>query len=150
MQPCRFSTPARAPALKGVLLRVALVTGMLPAGTFGLDADRDHDGVPDSRDMCPHTAQLKKLPVDFSCEPAVDPERMEPDARSFGLQTDSRFLLVISQKWLKCRKAWQRARKSARQTAVTGLFTPAVSVKRIASSIVMSSGRTAVRGSSTV
>ncbi len=46
-------------------------------------ADRDHDGVPDARDRCPKTAQLKKLPADFKFAPAVNPDRLKPGPQAY-------------------------------------------------------------------
>lgn len=40
----------KEPVFRTVSLRVALITGILPAGAFALEVDGDHDGVPDSRD----------------------------------------------------------------------------------------------------
>ena len=94
MEFSQFSTAGKEAGLRSALLRLALVTGMLSAGAFALETDQDHDGVPDSRDRCPHTAQLKKLPADFRYAPAVNPERMKPAVRSYpvdehGCEPDS-------------------------------------------------------------
>jgi OOP family OmpA-OmpF porin len=40
-----------------------------------LAADADHDGVPDERDRCPHTAQIKKVDAAFPYAPAVSEAR---------------------------------------------------------------------------
>ncbi|NOR41943.1 MAG: hypothetical protein GQ572_01310 [Gammaproteobacteria bacterium] len=45
--------------------------------------DADADGVADSLDKCPNTAQLKKLPADFKYSVAVDPERLKPEAKAY-------------------------------------------------------------------
>jgi hypothetical protein len=51
----------------------------LPLGLIqGQESDSDHDGVPNARDRCPNTAQLKKLPADFRFGGAVNPDRVRP------------------------------------------------------------------------
>lgn len=56
--------------------------------------DSDADGVADTLDKCPDTAQLKKLPANFKYGVAVDPERLKPEAKAFpvdkhGCELDS-------------------------------------------------------------
>ena len=53
------------------------------ASAYVMANDSDADGVTDEFDKCPHTAQLKKLPVDFKYGVAVDPERLKPGAKAF-------------------------------------------------------------------
>jgi len=48
-----------------------------------LAVDSDHDGVPDSADKCPNTAQLKKLSADFKFAAAVNPDRLKPAPRAY-------------------------------------------------------------------
>ncbi len=48
----------------------------------GWAVDNDHDGVEDSVDACPHTAQLKKLDPKFPYAPAVNPERLQGEAKA--------------------------------------------------------------------
>lgn len=84
----------RLSVFKTASLPVLLVAGMLPTGALALERDRDHDGGPDSRDWCPETRQLKKLPADFKFAAAVSPERIEPGVRSYpvdrnGCEPDS-------------------------------------------------------------
>ncbi|MEJ2392199.1 MAG: thrombospondin type 3 repeat-containing protein [Gammaproteobacteria bacterium] len=71
-----------------LVLSLILVAGPAQA------QDSDHDGVDDANDRCPQTAQLKKLPVDFTYAAAVDPQRLKPGARAFpvdkhGCEIDS-------------------------------------------------------------
>lgn len=59
-----------------------------------VDDDSDHDGVSDSVDKCPNTAQLKKLPATFKYAAAVNPERLKPEPKAhpvdeFGCEFDS-------------------------------------------------------------
>ncbi|MDJ0881878.1 MAG: thrombospondin type 3 repeat-containing protein [Gammaproteobacteria bacterium] len=53
----------------------------LPASVFANDADAD--GVEDSLDQCPNTAQLKKVAADFRYGVAIDPERLKPGIKAF-------------------------------------------------------------------
>lgn len=41
-------------------------------------ADGDHDGVPNARDRCPHTAQINKVNAAFPYAPAVPEARLSP------------------------------------------------------------------------
>ena len=50
--------------------------------------DADGDGVEDWLDKCPHTAQLVKLPADFIYRAAVDPKRMQPEAKAFPVDNN--------------------------------------------------------------
>ena len=47
------------------------------------ELDSDHDGVPDAKDKCPDTAQLKMLPADFKFAAAVNPERLGPGPKAY-------------------------------------------------------------------
>lgn len=90
----RVWTLVNEPLCKAVLLPMVLIAGMLPAGASVLERDGDHDGIPDARDRCPNTAQVKKVSADFKFAAAVDPERMKPGARSYpvdenGCELDS-------------------------------------------------------------
>ena len=53
----------------------------LPASVLANDADAD--GVEDSLDQCPNTAQLKKVAADFRYGVAIDPERLKPGIKAF-------------------------------------------------------------------
>ena len=59
-----------------------LVLVFSAANAIGQETDSDHDGVPDALDKCPDTTQLKKLPADFKYAPAVNPERLKPEAQA--------------------------------------------------------------------
>ncbi|HEY0634608.1 MAG TPA: thrombospondin type 3 repeat-containing protein [Gammaproteobacteria bacterium] len=57
-------------------------------------ADADHDGVPDERDHCPQSAQLKKVDPSFPYATAVDPVRLSSEPKSYpvdeyGCELDS-------------------------------------------------------------
>ncbi len=57
-------------------MRIAMIIGgLLLAGSLHA-ADADNDGVDDSVDKCPNTAQLVMLPEDFKFRAAVNPERL--------------------------------------------------------------------------
>ena len=50
--------------------------------------DSDNDGVDDSVDKCPNTAQLKKLSPDFKYAVAVNPERLKPGSQAYPVNKD--------------------------------------------------------------
>lgn len=50
--------------------------------------DGDHDGVPDTADECPNTAQLNKLPADFKFKQAVNPERLKPGPQAYPVMAN--------------------------------------------------------------
>lgn len=56
----------------GIFLGLCFANGALQ----GQEADSDHDGVPDTGDRCPDTAQLKKLPPDFRFADAVNSDHL--------------------------------------------------------------------------
>ncbi len=49
--------------------------------------DSDHDGVADTVDQCPDTAQLKKLAADFKYAAAVDAERLKPGNKAYPVDS---------------------------------------------------------------
>lgn len=63
--------------------------------SFAMDAaDSDFDGVPDDRDICPNTTQLKTLPADFRYRRAVSMDRYSGQPKAwpvdrFGCEPDS-------------------------------------------------------------
>jgi len=70
------------------LLVTALLIG-LPGGLLlGQESDSDHDGVPDTLDLCPNTALLPKLPPDFRFGAAVNPERLKPSPVAHPVDTN--------------------------------------------------------------
>ena len=75
------------------MVRILLFT-WIAVSVNAYAADRDHDGVPDTADRCPDTAQLGKLPADFRYAPAVNPERLKPEPQAYpvdryGCENDS-------------------------------------------------------------
>ena len=64
--------------VKQLFILPALLSGFAISPVNSLGMDIDHDSVPDSRDRCPNTAQLTKLPADFKFTAAVNPERLKP------------------------------------------------------------------------
>lgn len=54
------------------LIPIALATEL-----HAVEGDRDNDGVTDAFDLCPDTAQLKRLPADFKYAAAVNQERLK-------------------------------------------------------------------------
>ncbi|MEZ5478484.1 MAG: thrombospondin type 3 repeat-containing protein [Thiolinea sp.] len=50
--------------------------------------DSDHDNVADSVDKCPETAQIQKISPDFKLAMAVDPERLDPEAKAYPVDED--------------------------------------------------------------
>ena len=80
--------------ITAALCVAVLELGVGAAYAQGAAADTDHDGVPDSRDRCPHTAQMKKLPTDFKYRSAVSVDRYSPQPKAwpvdeFGCEPDS-------------------------------------------------------------
>lgn len=69
--------------LKQLFILPALLSAIAISPVNSLAMDSDHDGVKDSRDRCPNTAQLKKLPADFKFSAAVNPERVKPDPQAY-------------------------------------------------------------------
>lgn len=69
--------------LKQQLILPVLLSGFIISPGRVLAMDSDHDGVPDSKDRCPNTAQLKKLPADFKFAAAVNPDRLKPEPRAY-------------------------------------------------------------------
>lgn len=62
---------------------IALAGGvlmMIGGGAWAVDAD--HDGVEDSVDKCPGTAQLKRVDPNFKYAMTVNPERLSKEPRS--------------------------------------------------------------------
>ena len=63
--------------------------------------DSDNDGVIDQLDLCPDTAQLKKLSADFKYAAAVNPERLILGSQAYpvdinGCEFDSDGDLVVN------------------------------------------------------
>jgi len=50
--------------------------------------DKDHDGVPDYRDRCPNTAQIKKVAPDFKYKAALSEDRYSPEPKSWPVNAD--------------------------------------------------------------
>lgn len=76
------------------LIAIALISAFSSLSINAHATDRDHDGVPDTADRCPDSAQLRKLPADFKFAPAVDPARLsqQPQAHPvdrYGCEIDS-------------------------------------------------------------
>jgi len=80
------------------LVSVVLIVGPLACTTSTVDepvaevtaavTDADHDGVPDFRDKCPKTAQVKKVAANFKYRAAVAPERLSPEPMSVPVDAD--------------------------------------------------------------
>lgn len=73
---------------------VALISVFFSLSMSAHAADRDRDGVPDTADRCPGSAQLKKLPADFRFAAAVNPARLSPQPHAYpvdryGCENDS-------------------------------------------------------------
>jgi len=68
---------------KQLFIPTILFLGVVIGPVNALEADSDHDGVPDSRDRCPNTAQLKKLSADFKYAVAVNPDRLKPGSHAY-------------------------------------------------------------------
>jgi len=66
-----------------MLAAAALFSGYALGPVNALTMDSDHDGVPDYRDRCPTTAQLRTLPADFKFAAAVSPERLASDPQAY-------------------------------------------------------------------
>lgn len=64
-----------------VITPLILSAFFLPASVIANDTDAD--GVDDSQDKCPNTAQLKKLPANFKFSVAVEPERLKPEPKAY-------------------------------------------------------------------
>lgn len=65
---------------------IAVLLGLLVSTLFSHYAyalDSDHDGISDTDDKCPNTAQLKKLPATFKYRLAVNPERLIAGTKAF-------------------------------------------------------------------
>lgn len=56
--------------------------------TFAGEKDSDFDGVVDSKDKCPNTAQLKKISSSFKYAVAVNPERLQPGRQAHPVDKD--------------------------------------------------------------
>lgn len=69
-----------------IILLLLLSVSTASANTIQNDADAD--GVADQFDICPDTAQLKKLPADFKYGVAVDQERLKPGPKAFPVDKD--------------------------------------------------------------
>lgn len=72
-------------SIKSILITLVLFLGLQvpPLQASEPRIDTDHDGVADSHDRCPNTAQLKKLPENFRYAPAVNPERLKPGPKAY-------------------------------------------------------------------
>lgn len=75
-------------------LSLGLAQADVPAPNSGAPADADHDGVPDHRDECPGTAQLKALPQHFKYRLAVSRDRYAGEPKAWpvdqtGCEPDS-------------------------------------------------------------
>ncbi|MCW8825288.1 MAG: thrombospondin type 3 repeat-containing protein [Gammaproteobacteria bacterium] len=51
-------------------------------------ADQDNDGIDDSVDRCPNTAQLKKVDPNFRYAITVNPERLTPGNHAVAVNSD--------------------------------------------------------------
>ena len=69
--------------LKRPFILPVLLSGFAISPGNVLAMDSDHDGIPDSKDRCPNTAQLKKLPADFKFAAAVNPDRLKPGPQAY-------------------------------------------------------------------
>jgi len=69
--------------LKQAFILPVLLSGFAISPVNVLAMDSDHDGVSDSKDRCPNTAQLKKLPTDFKFAAAVNPDRLKPGPQAY-------------------------------------------------------------------
>lgn len=64
-----------------IILPAFLIFGLFSHYAHALDSD--NDGVNDTVDKCPNTAQLKKLSANFRYRFAVNPERLETGAKAY-------------------------------------------------------------------
>ena len=74
--------------MKSIFLTLCLV--LISSGAqanFNL-MDSDNDGVIDSKDKCPDTAQLKKLSPDFKYSAAVNQDRLKPGKHAYPVDKD--------------------------------------------------------------
>lgn len=51
--------------------------------SYAANIDSDFDGVVDAQDLCPKTAQLKKVTNNFIYQVAINPERLKPGSKAF-------------------------------------------------------------------
>ena len=72
----------------------ALILVFTQTTAWASEKDSDHDGVKDSVDQCPKTAQLKKVDPNFTYAVTVNPERRTPGPKAWpvlanGCEPDS-------------------------------------------------------------
>ena len=70
------------------LFVIGFLLGLPGVVLFGQEPDSDHDGVPNTLDLCPSTAQLQQLPPDFRFDAAVNPERLKPGPVAHRVDTN--------------------------------------------------------------
>lgn len=71
-----------------VILTMPLFLTLVLVSANVIAIDSDADGVVDTLDKCPHTAQLIKLPADFIFGVAVNPERLKPGPKAFPVDVN--------------------------------------------------------------
>ncbi len=70
--------------------RSSLILVLLLLAPLGqaMEADADHDGVPDAQDKCPDTAQIRKLDPSFKYAAAVDPRRLTEGPQAYPVDAN--------------------------------------------------------------
>lgn len=61
------------------VIHITLTTASMASG----QTDNDNDGVPESEDRCPNTAQLYLVPGDFKYTLSLNPERLAPHPKAW-------------------------------------------------------------------
>ena len=69
--------------MKKLTLFLSMFLLTLVTTVFAAEKDSDFDGVADSKDKCPSTAQLKKISGKFIYAVAVEPERLKSGIKAF-------------------------------------------------------------------
>lgn len=70
------------------LVLISLLTFSIFSSQAVIATDTDHDGVNDVHDLCPGTAQLKKLSRNFKFASAVNPDRLNPRAQAYPVDAN--------------------------------------------------------------
>ena len=69
--------------MKRFKISVTFLLFTISIPTFAAEIDSDFDGVIDAKDLCPNTAQIKKVKSDFAYKVAIDPERLKPGPKAY-------------------------------------------------------------------
>lgn len=64
------------------------ILASVPVSFTAFAADADFDGVEDSIDKCPNTAQLKKVSKDFRYRMVINPQRLEDGIQAYPVDAN--------------------------------------------------------------